>query len=191
MGRTTLYSRRIQYNQVLKTDIFMICTVKSRCLQISSYFFAIISNFHRAARTGQAFFLVSMILYVLTVSIGSVSAAELQLGGDIYQIEMAITPAQRQRGLMHRSQLGRRQGMLLVFPQVGDHRIWMKNVLISLRVYWIDASFEVIEVQRLEPCRGEPCPIYAAGRDSQYVLELGDYDHPLAAGDKIEGIRGD
>jgi uncharacterized membrane protein (UPF0127 family) len=122
---------------------------------------------------------------------GQVYAAELQLGGDIYQIEMATTTAQRQKGLMQRTQLGPRQGMLLVYPRAGDHRIWMKNVLISLRVYWIDASFEVIEVQRLEPCRGEPCPIYAASRDSQYVLELGDYDHRLAAGDKIEGIRGD
>ena len=169
----------------------MSCIEKHRYLQISPYFFTVIANFQRAARTGQTVVLVSMISWLLAWGTGSVSAAELQLGGDIYQIEMAVTPAQRQQGLMHRSQLGRRQGMLLVYPRAGDHRIWMKNVLISLRVYWIDASFEVIEVQRLEPCRGEPCSVYAAGRDSQYVLELGDYDHPLAAGDKIEGIRGD
>jgi len=81
--------------------------------------------------------------------------------------------------------------MLLVYSQAGDHRIWMKNVLISLKVYWIDASFEVVDVQRLEPCRLDPCPIYSAARDSQYVLELGgDYDHPLAVGDQIEDIRG-
>ena len=155
---------------------------------MSLYFFGVIPVFQRAV---QAVALLSMISCLLAGATGPVSAAELQLGGDIYQIEMATTPAQRQQGLMYRSQLGRRQGMLLVYPRVGDHRIWMKNVPISLRVYWIDASFEVIEVQRLEPCRDEPCPIYAAGRDSQYVLELGDYDHPLAAGDKIEGIRGD
>ena len=169
----------------------MSCSVKIRYLQISVYYFTAISNFQRAARVGQAVVLVSMISCLLAGGSGSVSAAELQLGGDIYQIEMAMTLAQRQQGLMYRSQLGRRQGMLLVYQQAGDHRIWMKNVPISLRVYWIDASFEVIEVQRLEPCRGDPCPIYAAGRDSQYVLELGDYDHPLAAGDKLEGIRAD
>ena len=93
---------------------------------------------------------------------------------------------------MHRSNLGPRQGMLLVYSQAGDHRIWMKNVLIPLRVYWIDARFEVIKVQRLEPCRADPCPVYAASRDSQYVLELAaDYDHSLAAGDKIEALRSD
>jgi uncharacterized membrane protein (UPF0127 family) len=167
------------------------CDVDSRYPQFLRFFGVLNPIFRRASRTQQAVVLVSMILCVLADGIGSVSAAELQLSGEVYQIEMAVTPAQRQQGLMHRSQLGHRQGMLLVYPQAGDRRIWMKNVLISLRVYWIDASFEVIEVQRLEPCRDAPCPIYAAGRDSQYVLELGDYDHPLAAGDKIEGIRGD
>ena len=160
-------------------------------LQFVRFSAALNLHFRRTSRTGQAVVLVSMMLYLLAGGIGSLSAAELQFGGGVYQIEMAITPAQRQQGLMYRSHLGRRQGMLLVYPQAGDHRIWMKNVLISLRVYWIDASFEVIEVRRLEPCRDAPCPIYAAGRDSQYVLELGDYDHPLAVGDKIEGIRGD
>lgn len=167
------------------------CVLKFHYPQFLRFLSVLNPNFRRASRTQQAVVLVSMILCVLAGGIGSVSAAELQLGGEVYQIEMAITPAQRQQGLMYRSQLGRRQGMLLVYPQAGDHRIWMKNVLISLRVYWIDASFEVIEVRRLEPCRDEPCPVYAADRDSQYVLELGDYDHPLAAGDKIEGIRGD
>lgn len=81
--------------------------------------------------------------------------------------------------------------MLFVYPQAGDHRIWMKNMLIPLRVYWIDANSVVIGVQRLEPCNVEPCPVYAVAGDSQYILELGDYDHPLDVGDKIENIRGD
>lgn len=79
--------------------------------------------------------------------------------------------------------------MLLVYPQPGDHRIWMKNVLIPLRVYWIDAGFNVIGMRRLEPCSADPCPVFAVEKDSQYVLELGDYDHPLAPGDSIDGLR--
>ena len=42
---------------------------------------------------------------------------------------------------------------MLVYPQAGDHRIWMKNMRIALRVYWIDEHFTVIGAQRLEPCR--------------------------------------
>ncbi len=130
-------------------------------------------------------------LLLLFASFNPLYALELRLAQDYYQIELATTVDQRRLGLMHRSQLGPRQGLLLVYPQAGDHRIWMKNMLIPLRVYWIDASSVVIGIQLLEPCNAEPCPVYAVAGDSQYVLELGDYAHPLAVGDKIENIRSD
>ena len=137
--------------------------------------------------------LVSSILGLLLLfaSFSSVHALELHLAQVDYQVELATSAEQRRLGLMHRSRLGPRQGMLLVYPQAGDHRIWMKNMLIPLRVYWIDASSVVIGIQRLEPCNAELCPVYAVAGDSQYVLELGDYAHPLDVGDKIENIRGD
>jgi len=130
-------------------------------------------------------------LLLLFASFNAVHAVELRLAHDYYQIEIATTGAQRRLGLMHRSHLGPRQGMLLVYPQAGNHRIWMKNMLIPLRVYWIDASSVVIGIQRLEPCNAEPCPVYGVTGDSQYVLELGDFTHPIDVGDKIENIRGD
>jgi hypothetical protein len=91
---------------------------------------------------------------------------------------------------MYRQQLDSRQGMLLVYSRAGDHRIWMKNMRIALRVFWIDDNFTVISVQRLEPCGSSPCPVYSAPRAARFILELGDYDHSLAAGDKIEGLAG-
>ena len=89
---------------------------------------------------------------------------------------------------MQRQYLAPRQGMLLVYAQQGDHRIWMKNMLIPLWVYWIDAGHRVIARRRLEPCKQQPCPVYSANGDSRYILELGDYDHPLAVGDRVAGI---
>jgi len=115
---------------------------------------------------------------------------ELKLGQRIYRIELATTAEQRRVGLMHRERLGPSQGMLLVYPGSGDRRIWMKNVLIPLRVYWIDADFTVLEARRLEPCRAAPCEVYGIDADARYVLELGDYEHPLAPGDSIDGLRG-
>jgi uncharacterized membrane protein (UPF0127 family) len=115
---------------------------------------------------------------------------ELEIGQSAYQIELAVTPAQRRQGLMYRQQLDSRQGMLLVYPRAGDHRIWMKNMRIALRVFWIDDKFTVIIGQRLEPCSSSPCPVYSAPRAARFILELGDYDHALAIGDKIEGLAG-
>ncbi len=132
--------------------------------------------------------IVLPLLLLLTSSAGLAQTIEIRLGQVSYEIELATTPAQRQRGLMHRQHLSPRQGMLLVYSQAGDHRIWMKNMLIPLRVYWIDEGFTVVGMQRLQPCSGSPCPVYSVESDTRYVLELGDYEHPLASGDKIEGL---
>jgi len=91
---------------------------------------------------------------------------------------------------MYRQHLAPRQGMLLVYPQAGDHRIWMKNMRIPLRVYWIDENFVVVGQQRLQPCSASPCPVYSVPADTQYILELGDYEHRLEPGDKIEALSG-
>ena len=115
---------------------------------------------------------------------------DLKAGQSVYRVELAVTPAQRRQGLMFRQQLDSGQGMLLVYPRPGDHRIWMKNMRIALRVFWIDDQFTVISAQRLEPCNSSPCPVFSAPRAARFILELGDYAHALSVGDKIEGLAG-
>ena len=90
---------------------------------------------------------------------------------------------------MHRPELADNRGMLLVYPQAADHRIWMKNVLIPLRVYWIDDDHRVVANLRLEPCKINPCPSYAAPSFSRYVLELNDSAHGIKPGDRVEGLN--
>jgi len=135
---------------------------------------------------------VSILLWACIASGSSVAGeiVSLEIGKSAYQIELAVSPAQRRQGLMYRQQLNSRQGMLLVYPQVGDHRIWMKNMHIALRVYWIDEDFKVIGMQRLQPCSNSPCPVFSAPRPSRFVLELGDYDHALGPDDRVEGLAG-
>lgn len=113
---------------------------------------------------------------------------EIKIAATSYRIELARSPDERRRGLMMRPDLGRSSGMLLVYPQAGDHHIWMKNMLISLRVYWIDSDFRVIDSQRLEPCQQDPCPVYSVSQPSLYVLELSDHEHDLRPGDRIDGL---
>jgi len=115
---------------------------------------------------------------------------DIAIGNRDYRLELAQTPEQRRLGLMYRQQLEPDRGMLLVYGESGDHRIWMKNMSIPLRVYWIDSNFEVIIMRRLEPCAEHPCPSYSSPRPARYVLELSDDDHDLAAGDGIEGLSG-
>ena len=87
---------------------------------------------------------------------------------------------------MYRDRIAHDGGMLLVYERPGDHRIWMKNMRVALRVYWIGADRLVIHAARLEPCTASPCAVYAAPGDSLYVLELADREHGIRVGDHLE-----
>ncbi len=126
---------------------------------------------------------------ILMSQAGSAAEIEIELGQQSYRVELAVSSAERRRGLMYRKKLGPRVGMLLVYSSSGDHRIWMKNVLIPLKVYWIDDQLKVLEVQSLSPCTSDPCPIYSSSRPSRFVLELDDGQHPIQPGDKIDSLR--
>ena len=142
------------------------------------------------AQSGKTW-LVPVIMLLLAVTPVSGIAADfiaIKIDADSYRIELARTSAERRQGLMHRQHLDRYGGMLLMYSRSGDHRIWMKNMSIALRVYWIDSDFTVIESKRLEPCRQNPCPVYSVIKPSMYVLELSDHDHGLKPGDRINAV---
>ena len=94
-------------------------------------------------------------------------------GGGSVTAELALTDAQRARGLMNRTTLLPDQGMLFVFDRDGVHSFWMKNTLVALDMLWLDRDRRIIHIERqVPPCPGDPCPSYGPGRPSRYVLEL-------------------
>lgn len=115
---------------------------------------------------------------------------DLKIGQTSFRVELALTSAQRRQGLMHRERLALNGGMLLVYPRSGDHRIWMKNMRIPLRVLWIDEQFKVLQIQRLVPCQVSPCPVFSAPSPARYILELSDDEHDVKPGDEVQGLNG-
>ena len=133
----------------------------------------------------------ALLLSCLLLSANAFAAGSLALGinGANYLVELANTPELRARGLMFRRGLAPDGGMLLSYPRSGNHLIWMKNMSIALRVYWIDSDHVVVDAKRLEPCQADPCPVYAPSRASQFVLELQDREHGIKPGDRVEGLE--
>jgi uncharacterized protein len=87
--------------------------------------------------------------------------------------ELALTDAERAKGLMFRTKLLADQGMLFVFDQEGLHAFWMKNTLIPLDMLWLDPDRRVVHIERdVPPCKADPCPSYGPARPALYVLEL-------------------
>ena len=113
---------------------------------------------------------------------------QIILASEEYVVEIARSQKQRRQGLMYRDQLGKRQGMLFIYPRSGDHRIWMKNTLIPLTVVWFDESRTVIGVKKLVPCRTEYCPSFGVSKPSKYILELNSDNHGLNPGLKFNSL---
>ena len=101
----------------------------------------------------------------------------LEIAGQRFQVEVAATPAAREKGLMNRSRLAAGKGMLFVFPGSGMYPFWMKNTLIPLDLIWIDEHWQVIGVSRMQPCgrersRTNDCPLFYPPAPVRYALEV-------------------
>jgi uncharacterized membrane protein (UPF0127 family) len=87
--------------------------------------------------------------------------------------ELAVSDAERARGLMFREKILPDQGMLFVFEREDLHSFWMKNTLVPLDMLWLDSQRRVIHIEaNVPPCKEDPCPSYGPGIPARYVLEL-------------------
>ena len=97
-------------------------------------------------------------------------AIEAASGPVLFQAELASTPEERSRGLMHRTQLGEREAMLFLFPSERPLSFWMKNTLIPLDMIFIKANRKVLGiVENAEPL--SETSRFVEGT-SQFVLEI-------------------
>lgn len=111
---------------------------------------------------------------------------DVKVGEEIFTVEVARTPEERERGLMHRSSIGKNEGMLFVFERDRHLSFWMKNTEIPLSLAYISRDGTIREIHDLEPYSERPVPSMYAVR---YALELprGAFDRAGAApGESVE-----
>lgn len=73
------------------------------------------------------------------------------------QVELAITPEERSRGLMFRQRLPQDQGMLFIAPAPTVQKFWMKNTYLPLDMIFIDKSGKIVGiVHNAEPLSHRP-----------------------------------
>ena len=107
----------------------------------------------------------------------------------VVSVEIADTPALRQRGLMFREHLAPAEGMVFVFEAVGFYPFWMKNTLVPLDMIWVGTDKKVVSIAHsVPPCKADPCPNYSPKGDALYVVEVvGGFakKHQLEEGDQL------
>jgi hypothetical protein len=110
-------------------------------------------------------------LALLTAVAGDASARALRVepldiitaqGVHHFKVEVADTPASRERGLMFRRHLAANQGMLFDFKTVQPVSFWMKNTLIPLDMVFVGADGRIVSIARNATPMSE-APISSAG----------------------------
>lgn len=90
-----------------------------------------------------------------------------------FQIEVARTDAEHERGLMSRESLPADHGMLFVFSSSSRYSFWMKNTLIPLDIIWLDENGKVVYIKEsAQPCKVSACESFVPDNAAKYVLEL-------------------
>lgn len=109
------------------------------------------------------------------VPAGCASGGEwVELAGERYAVEVAITDEQRARGLMFRDRLEPGTGMFFIHEREEPQAYWMKNTRIPLDILYFSRDLRLVSQQRdVPPCRtGVGCPAYPSRAPALYVLEL-------------------
>lgn len=104
----------------------------------------------------------------------SSSESWVEIGGQRYEVEVAKTYEQRQRGMMFRDELAAGHGMVFVHEVEAPQAYWMKNTRIPLDILYFDGKRRLVTQQRdVPPCSaGDRCPPYPSEAPAKYVLEL-------------------
>ena len=95
------------------------------------------------------------------------------INSECFNVEIAKTFLEKANGLMNRTHLDKKAGMLFIFSSEGFHSFWMKNTLIPLDIIWISKDKKIVYIEHnVQPCKSFFCPSYAPKEKALYVLEI-------------------
>ncbi len=126
---------------------------------------------------------------------GSVAQAEVMRVVDAdqkekarFQVELAQTTEEQEKGLMNRKKLLPDTGMLFIFPQPRVVQMWMKNTYVPLDMIFADAGGNITHIVR----NAQPHDLTSRGpgdrNDTKFVLEVPagtSLMHGIVPGDKF------
>ncbi len=109
-------------------------------------------------------------LYVFSLRAQDTVVTSLYLPQGEVSLLIADTEESRIRGLSGVSSMKENTALLFVFEHPGDYHIWMKDMLFSLDIIWLDENFEVIHIEKNVSPHTYP-KTFSAQKMSSYVIE--------------------
>ncbi len=108
---------------------------------------------------------------------------EVKINDQVFTFEVATTPAQKSRGLMHRQNLCSTCGMLFIFNSTGTYPFWMKDTLIPLDIIWLDKDGMVVDLKTGQP---QDVTLLTNQKPAKFVIETNPHATGLKIGDTVK-----
>jgi len=94
---------------------------------------------------------------------------KLTAGMYVIDAQVALTPEQRQIGLMQRKEMPQQEGMIFVFEQTSEQCFWMKNTLLPLTAAFVSDDGTIVNMADMKPQTTNP---HCSSQPVRYVLEM-------------------
>jgi len=140
----------------------------------------------RRARVVPLFGVVLFLAVSLSACSQSLPAVTISIGPNRLNVELATTPAERERGLMFRTQMAENHGMLFIFPNDQQLAFWMKNTRLPLSIAFISSDGYIKSVADMQP---ESLDSIYSDYSVRYALEVNQgyfVRHGVKVGEKVE-----
>lgn len=140
-----------------------------------------------------ALLLLCLVLLAPARTLAGPDRYQVVLDGHRLEVELAITHADRMRGLSGRTHLGRDKGMLFLYQRKRPLRFWMAGMRMALDIIWLSGPRVVgIEHDVQPPGPGQtPAMVFSPGPvDRVLEVEAGwTRKHGVRTGATLTGPR--
>jgi uncharacterized membrane protein (UPF0127 family) len=148
-----------------------------------------------APKKSQLFYLVPAILFLLLAIIAiyyknTPKQDSITVNGQKILVERLLSEASREKGLSGREYLPINNGLLFVYENTGNWKIWMKDMNFAIDIIWLSNDGTVVGIK--ENVSPDTYPeIHQIDTKSKYILEINSgiakkYD--IKIGDKFNNI---
>ena len=106
---------------------------------------------------------------------------KIKIGSKPYEVKIAQTDEEKEKGLQGVNELPENEGMLFIFDEAEDVSFWMKDTSIPLDIVFIDDELNVISVYQGIPESEE----FITEKNVTFVLEV-NQNSGINIGDELE-----
>lgn len=130
--------------------------------------------------------LLAAALWIPVAASGPLPTAEIRVGGELLQVELATDATSRRRGLMGRTELPAGTGMLFVYADEAPRAFWMKRTVLPLDIAYLDGDGRIVDIQTMAP---QTLTMHHSRAPARYALEVpaGWFAaHAVHPGDRVD-----